>query len=122
MTPLVRLAAIVWLIFTSEAAKKLQGINEEQPYLTDLICLWWGKLQVLRNVLPLAESLAISEFERRMFENGHSCFVDFYVANGRKSIAAWLYVQSVLFPDRAGAPVSLMCHRRGLIIYEVCQN
>ena len=118
-TPLVRLAAIVWLTLTSEPVKKRQRswIDKEEWYLADLIRHWWEIWDCdVQNALPHAASLG--DFERTMDESGHSCYRDFCAArtDSRESFVAWLHVQSVLFPERAGTPVSLMYRKWGSVV------
>ena len=121
-TPLVRLATIVWLTLTSEPVKKRQRswIDKEEWYLADLIHHWWEIWdRDVQDALPHAASLG--DFERTMDESGHSCYRDFRAAgtDNQESLAAWLYVQLVLFPEHARTPVNLV-YRSGWGTCGVC--
>lgn len=97
-TPLVRLAAIMWLIFTSEAVTRHRGrwpgIDKEEWYSVNLIKDWWRTLWTAHYALPFTE--AVSEFEKMMDERGHSCSRWYGLRNG---LAVWLHVRSVLYPE-----------------------
>ena len=109
--PEVRLAAIAWFALTSKAMKKWDsehGIMDSEEWdLSELIDDWfcWGLDDVyVYNQLPEAST---KEFEKAMGKEGHTCHIKLLSTNA-ETVRRWLYVQYVLFPERAGAAVNLM--------------
>ena len=111
-SPAVRLAAIAWLAFTSKAMKKQDSkhgrMDREEWDLWGLIWSWWVDVYDVRN-LPEAST---EEFEKAIEKEGHTCHTEplYY---GLEAVRRWLYVQSLLFPERAGAAVNLMVQEYG---------
>lgn len=106
--PAVRLAAIAWLVYTSKTMKRLDGeygrMDSEEWALSGLIWDWWWSLEDVWDQLP--EALP-EEFERTLEKEGHTCYTELWYWD-EQMIGQWLYVQSVLFPERSGVPVNLM--------------
>ena len=107
-SPAVRLAAIAWLALTSKAMKKRDsehGIMDSEKWdLSELIDDWWSNVYDVCDQLPEATT---KEFEKAMENEGHTCHTE-YLYYGPEAVGRWLYIQSVLFPERAGAAVNLM--------------
>ena len=95
----VRQAAIAWLVCTSKTMKKWDSehgrMDSEERDLWGLI---WGMYDV-RNELPEAST---EEFEKAMKKEGHTCHTELPYMTAER-----LYMQYVLFPERAGAAVNL---------------
>ena len=108
-SPAVRLAEIAWLVRTSKAMKKRDsehGIMDREEWdLWGLIGNWWWDLDDVRNQLPEASTEEFEEFESAMENEGHTCHTKYWLY---RRLRRWLYVQSLLFPERAGAAVNLM--------------
>ena len=107
--PEVRLAAIAWLALTSKAVKRLDSkygrMDREEWDLWKLTYNWyWLDIFDLHDQLPEAST---KEFEKAMEKEGHTCHTEL-LPTETKRLREWLYVQSVLFPERAGAAVNLM--------------
>ena len=107
-SPVVRLAAIAWLSLTSKAMKKRDSkygrMDREEWDLSGLMDKWWSDVYDVRNQLPEATT---EEFEKAMENEGHTCHTE-HLYYGPEAVGRWLYIQSVLFPERAGAAVNLM--------------
>ena len=105
--PAVRLAAIAWLALTSKAMKKRDSehgrMDREEWDLLGLINEWW--LDVYYGVRIQLLEASPEEFVKAMKKEGHTCHTEHF---NPFRLCRWLYVQSVLFPERAGAAVNLM--------------
>ena len=108
VSPAVRLAAIVWLIYTSKTMKKLDsehGIMDREEWdLWELIWDWWWCLEDVHDQLP---ETSTEEFGR-VIEKGHTCHTGPPGVLSTEMVGGWLYLQSVLFPERTSAAVNLM--------------
>ena len=108
-SPAVRLAAIAWLVRTSKAMKKWDSeygrMDREEWDLSELIYNWFClDIHDVRNQLPKA---SIKGFKKAMEKEGHTCHNEL-LSDSPEAVCQWLYIQTVLFPERAGAAVNLM--------------
>ena len=120
--PVVRLAAIAWLVRTSKAMKKRDsehGIMDSEEWdLSELIDKWWLDVYDVRKQLPEATT---KEFQKAMENEGHTCHTE-HLYYGPEAVGRWLYIQSVLFPERAGAAVNLMYRDNDEVDCKACRN
>ena len=113
-SPLVRLAAIAWLIISSKAMKKQDhdhGWSERTKWdLGDSIWHWHYHLNdwQMWNDLPVVSASSLKAFEGTMVANGHSCHT-----REPSLLARWLYIQSILFGQITDKVVNFM-RRDGL--------
>ena len=119
----IRRAAIAWLIRTSKAIKRLDSehgrMDREEWDLWGLIDNWsFLDTYDVRDQLPEAST---EEFEKAMKNEGHTCHIKLLSTNA-ETVRRWLYVQSVLFPERAGAAVNLMVRDNDKINCKACRN
>lgn len=110
-TPLVRLAAIAWLIHSSKTMKKRdydRGWTDKIKWnLNGSIRNWYQQLcdWQIWNDLPVVSASYLEDFYVAMASNGHSCHEMPLLSAW---LPRWLYIQNVLSGKRADSIVNLM--------------
>ena len=114
----VRIAAIAWLIISSKAMKRLDhdyGFSDKVKWdLEESVWYWSHRLDVLRvfNDIPVVSARHLKEFEAVMVVNGHSCLTRMLSEShwflGHDHLGRWLYIQNVLFGEKAGKLINFM--------------
>jgi hypothetical protein len=105
----IRFAMIAWLVLTSnivKAADAEQGLSDREQWNLRALIKEWYLTAVL---FPCPSQLKIPEdFENAMKAACHSCHLTNWESSVDHEVTAWLYVRSLLFPDRSAEPISLL--------------
>lgn len=111
-TPIVRLAAIAWLVISSQAMKRRDndyGLADRIKWdLYESIFRWSMIVCRISDDLPEVSASYLEEFKAAMVAYGHSC----HEISRHSVLVRWLYIQNVLLGEQSGKAVNFM-HRSG---------